>query len=51
MEDETIVNYLIFFEDSERENELYLDKETAMKRIEQVRDNWSCHLFERILSV
>jgi len=47
----TVVNYIIIFEDKDREIEYFTNKEAAFKRIELLRDNWNCHLFNRILSV
>jgi len=44
-------NYIIVYEDQDRELEILLDEETALKRLEIVRDNWNCHLFKRVKSV
>ena len=46
-----VVNYIIFFDDQDREPEYFTDEETAEKRLELVRDNWNCHLFKRVKSV
>ena len=46
-----IVDYVIIYDDQDRAIEHFTVKKIAYKRLDQVRDNWNCHLFKRIESV
>lgn len=40
--------WLIWFADHDIPHEMYSDKEAAERRFEDLNDNWTVYLFERI---
>jgi hypothetical protein len=42
------VTHAILFADPNHGTELFTDRESALKTFEARKENWSCHLFERV---
>jgi len=41
-------HWVIYFEDTDKKDEVFTDVKAAMARYREVRDSWTCHLFARV---